>query len=385
VKPVYQKELSGEAVCRPGSVSSVAGSGIASSQYQFTPPSAGILMDGGNVHQFYRPHHQPHDITYQHKSISPSLHPADARQDLPMPSALIGGETHSIRQPIMSSNAQPSIGYNTGAQPYMVMPSVSQTNMYALQPRYPTSIINNPNSPQFATGPPMFPSHPGGFNPSISTINYNSGYPNMHVNLGGAPPGSVVIPDPLHPAYIHNPVSANLPTSMLPGSPHVNMVNPNLGLIQQHPAASLGHQRTIMGGGTAGGMINPVSVSNLAVNHGGIPMGASYPTLHSINSGAAPPHGQLPLQQQQQILLNQVPGGAPNLQPHVNLNSAPVQNLQGLNPTPAPSLQGVGLNPTPSMQGVSLNPTPAPSLAGSLHESVHLDDVVSVHGSEVGQ
>ena len=44
VKPVYQKELSGEAVCRPGSVSSVAGSGIASSQYQFTPPSAGMCF-----------------------------------------------------------------------------------------------------------------------------------------------------------------------------------------------------------------------------------------------------------------------------------------------------------------------------------------------------
>jgi hypothetical protein len=454
VQPPYQKELSQEPT-RPGSVASIT-SGIVPAalpppqqqQYSLTPPSAGILYDPNSVQHFYRPVQHQQTIQQQQavdplvfqpqKSNSPSLLPTDALQQMQQASvpAVLGGETHSIRQPIMSSNAQPSMGYNAGVPPYMMMPSsISQPGMYSVQSVYQGSLHgNHPASPQILAGsqpgfhqlPAGHTWHhqgPGGFtshNPN--TVNYSSaGYPTSHqVNIAPAPPGSLVIPDPVPGSRIvPNPIVS------MAHMPQHNLVNHLNQGVFQHPV-----QNSVI----AQGFNNPMSMSNLAVNHGmPNPMGASYqslPTLNANNQAAAfggalirpavSGLSQLPLQQQhqlpihqqqqpqpqqialqqqqqqlqlqqqhqqqlslqqpqQQMMVNQV--AAQNQGQHQVLgtaptNSAPITHRVSLNPTPAPSLQG---------QGVSLNTTPAPSLAGSLHESVHLQDDASVHGSEVGQ
>lgn len=455
----YQKELSHEPT-RPGSVASITSGINPAAQYNLTPPSAGILYDPASGQHFFRPaqqqqqaaplqQQQPEHLVYrpQQRSMSPSLVPEHLRhqelhshpQGLSGLAAaqqpnLLGGETHSIRQPIMSSNAQPSIGgYNAisgagagGMSQYtMVMPNASQTGMYSIQQmpqaRYQGLQLGNPSSPHILTGnnhPGLHyntihggqvlqhqPQSAGGFAAAAGHLNntqYGATYPNSGSQLATAPPGSLIIPDPVTGGRLThtNPAASShlVAAAAAAGSPHINLVNPNLGLMQQHPVSMAQLSGGHLGGGAAGGMINPASISNLSVNHG-LPMGASYPSLPDYGGSAgfaAGPTavGQLAMQQQQpqqQILFNHAAAAAP-MQHRISLSAQPghglsLQGVAGLNPTPTPSLQGVSLNPTPapSLQGVSLNPTPAPSMTGSMHESVHGLDDASVHGSEVGQ
>ena len=259
------------------------------------------------------------------KSASPPVR-QEARPPANLQSQMLGGETHSLRQPIMSSIAQPSMTYSnvTGLVPMMMMPSASQ-GVY-LAPRYQAPLGTMPGTP---ASPPGIEhrvgnggllnggaglQHPGLMNLSGVTNLHGAyrplpGYSNLPINLAHQ-----VIPEPSQ-SLMHDPGSlvTPMPGVLNPGSAAINHNASLLGSSAMHGAPY--HNQ---------GVLSPASLAGLSINHGAIPAGASYPGLPGVMNQQVPhPH----------------PGS--------------------LNPTPVPSLAG--------------------SMAGSYHESVHLEE--SLKGS----
>jgi len=280
----------------------------------------------------------PASAQYQNNIRPSRVSPPPLRQEFrpQSQSQILGGETHSLRQPIMSSTAQPSLAYSsmTGLIPLMMMPSSSQ-GVY-LAPRYQTPLGTIPGTPASPTGidhrasnSGMIPAgiqHSGLVNFAGLANLHNSyrplpGYPNMPINLGQ---GAVVIPEPGQ-SMVHDPanMAASLAGSHHPAaaaalSSNTALLNPGL----LNPATSiLNPSAGVINHSQA--VINPASLAGISLNHPLGMAGASYPTPGDV-------------------LGQQVPLNVP-----LNHTGNPVS----MNPTPVPSLTG--------------------SLAGSFHESAH--------------
>ena len=317
----------------------------------------------------FRPQNSTSPPTRQEARPAASLQP-------PIP----GGETHTLRQPIMSSVAQPSLGYNSlpGVMPMashgMFMSSAGQA-MYMPTARYQNPLVTPVSPPAAAIDPRlnlgMVPhpsqlvnlSHHGvavvsaaaGLSGAAAPYRPLPGYPNLSgMNLGH---GSVLIPEPSRSVLHHVPDNSGLaaaqPAAAAVHYPTQGLINPALinsgaASVSLNPASSgvLSH---------TSGVLNPVINSSLA--------GGAY-HHHPLNLGlegaSYPPMPQQP-----------PPAGL--------VNQPPQQLVHPLN---------VPLNVQQSQQGqpqqqppqVIHNPTPGSSIAGSMsgsyHESVHLEDPV---------
>lgn len=251
------------------------------------------------------------------KSASPPVR-QEVRPPPNLQSHVVGGETHSLRQPIMSSIAQPSMAYSsvTGLVPMMMMPSASQ-GVY-LAPRYQTppplgTLPGTPASPPGAVDhrignggllngahQALPHNHPalmnlsaagGGLIPHPSAYRHIPGYSNHHpLNLAAQ---GMVLPEPGHmhdpslvnpmPGVLNHGPALNHNTSMLGSNPTAGMINPASSLHAGQPGLMNQQQA---------GVISPASLAGLAINHhGALPAGASYPGLP----------GGIPINQQQQV------------------------------------------------------------------------------------
>ena len=233
--------------------------------------------------------------------LNSSMAPVRQQESRLASSLIMGGETNSVRQPIMSSTAQPSMGYNTmtGMMPMMMMPNTSQA-MYTsarYQPVHGTPIsppgpVDHRASP--ATG--FMPSNVMGQASNPAYVNLPSvnnvqntyrplpGYSNLPVNLTQ---GTRIIPEPSQ-GLVHDPVNINMLNSssgvLNQGS---GALNPVPGLINPGPA--LLNNPVILNQGQA--VINPATLAGIAINHPLTLPGASYtlPTGGGLNQSVNMP------------------------------------------------------------------------------------------------
>ena len=211
--------------------------------------------------------------------LNPSAVPV-RQESRPASSLIMGGETTSVRQPIMSSTAQPSMGYNTmtGMIPVMMMPNTSQA-LYSTaryQPSHGTPAsppgIDHRASP--ATG--YIPSNMMGQSQGQAFVNHPSvnniqntyrplpGYSNIPVNLTqGVSQGMVQDISMLNSA----------PGALNQGS---GVLNPVPGLI--NPGPTLLNHSVILNQGQA--VMNPATLAGMGINHPLNMPGGSYPVLN---------------------------------------------------------------------------------------------------------
>jgi len=392
------------------------------SRSMFVDPSYNHYMTVGANPSYL----QEHSFRPQN-STSPPMR-QEARPASSLQHQMLGGETHSLRQPIMSSVATPSQSYNSipGIMPMtshgMYMSSASQ-GMYLPAARYQNPLAGTPISPP-------------GMDPRVNLGLVH--HPSQLVNL---PPGA----SGLHSDYRVVPGHSNLPMNLGQGSmilpessrSQVHELN-NLGAVLNNPNYSpQGLMNPALAGLSSGaGMINPASsvlnhtsgvlnsnqavisssLGGLHLNHQMGIQGASYPSLppglvnpsqqlnHSLHLGQQQVrqqvhgqqqqqvHGQLQQQQpqvhgqqQQQVheqqVMQQVHGQQQPLGQQQQLGQQQVLGQQQQQVHGQQQQQVHGLQQQQVLgqqQQVLLNPTPGSSVAGSMsgsyHESVHLED-----------